>query len=236
MFTYTVIKTVWSKMPEAVKQWIRSCSPLARQKKNICNWLTKRARHNDIYDKDFFLRNEEMRMRSAQIMAESIVADFAPSTVIDIGCGSGALLYSLQSRCISVQGFDYSDAALDMCRSRGLNVTKFDLENDVMVDPQRFDLVVSTEVAEHLPESCSERYVDLICSKSNRVLFTADTPGPGGIDHVNEQPHDYWIEKFKARGFSYDKILSAKLRTTWKGKGVSWWYHKNIMVFLKDKA
>jgi len=57
-----------------------------------------------------------------------------------------------------------------------------------------------------------------------------------GTDHVNEQPHEYWIEKFKARGFRYDKILSESLSAIWKEKEVSSWYHKNIMVFLKDKV
>jgi len=236
MFTYRRIRKIWNKLPDAAKQRIRSCSFLNRQKKRISNLFTKRAEHNDIYDKDFFQRNDDSRMRSAQIMAESIITHFAPSTVIDVGCGSGALLYCLQCHSVKVQGLDYSNAALDICRSRGLNVMKFDLENDVMVDPKMFDLVVSTEVAEHLPESSSERYVDLLCSVSDKVLFTAATPGPGGIDHVNEQPYEYWIEKFNARRFHYDKVLSELLASIWKEKGVLGWYHENVMVFLKEEA
>ena len=236
MFTYKKIRKVWNKLPNIVKLLIQKNPLWAHHKKNICNWLTKRAEHNDVYDKDFFLRNEGMRIYSAQIMAESIVAEFAPSTVLDVGCGSGFLLSCLQSRSIAVEGLDYSDVALDMCRLRGLNVTKFDLEKDIMVDSERFDLVISTEVAEHLPESSSDRYIDLLCSAADNVMFTASTPGPGGIDHVNERPHSYWIEKFRARGFSCDTILSDKLRAGWKEQGVLSWYHENIMIFHKDKA
>jgi len=50
-----------------------------------------------------------------------------------------------------------------------------------------FDLAVSMEVAEHLPEQVSEPYIDLLTRLSRVVVFTAARPGLGGSDHVNEQ-------------------------------------------------
>lgn len=235
MFKYRTMKNIWSIMPETVKQLIRNIGPLNRMKKRTCNYLSKRAEHNDIYNIDFYQRSDNQRMRSAQIIASSIITYFAPSTVIDVGCGIGDLLYFLDSHSINVEGLEYSDVAINICRSRGLDVIKFDIENDVINNPKRYDLVVSTEVAEHLPESCSERYVDLLCSMGDKILFTAAMPGHGGIDHVNEQPHEYWIEKFNGHEFHHDKVLSELLASTWKEKGVLGWYHQNVMVFIKDK-
>jgi hypothetical protein len=65
-----------------------------------------------------------------------------------------------------------------------------------------------------------------------RVVFTAATPGQGGgADHVNEQPHEYWIKKFEQRGYDLMEDLSAKWKAEWADRGVAGCYFLNIMVF-----
>lgn len=233
---YRIMKTVWVRVPKAIQQFVYDFAPLNYLRKRVRDVAIKKAPHDDIYDSWFYEYSDERMMRSVDAVADSIITFFKPSTVIDVGCGSGALLSYLHSHSINVEGLEYSEAALDLCRSRGLNVTKFDLEKDAIVKPKRFDLVVSTEVAEHLPESCADRYVDLLCNISDKVLITAATPGQGGTDHVNEQPHEYWIEKFRARKFAYDHGLSEKFKSNWKEKGTAWWYYRNVMVFRRTSA
>jgi len=235
MSSYVTMRRLWQRIPEPIRRRIRAFPPLNWLRRGMRDALLRITPHGDIYDANFFKENDERTMFSAEVIAESIISHFGPSTVMDVGCGSGVLLHFLNSHSVQVEGIEYSDAALSMCRSRGLRVQKFNLEEDVGVDTRKFDLVVSTEVAEHLPESCASRYVDLLCRISDTVLFTAATPGQGGIDHINEQPHEYWIDKFNARGFEYDGVLSSKLRSTWKEKGTLWWYHNNAMVFSKGK-
>ena len=133
-----------------------------------------------------------------------------------------------------VFGVDYSDAALMYCRARMLGVAKLDLERDACDIGRTFDVAISMEVAEHLPGSVADRYVDFLVSLSNIVVLTAAPPGQGGTDHVNEQPASYWITKFQQRGFEQDEGLSQRWGETWKAAGnVASIYYKNLMVFRK---
>src|SRR5262249_48198784 len=109
---------------------------------------------------------------------------------------------------------------LRYCRARGIIVTKFDIEQDIpisMLAGPRYDIAISLDVAEHLPEKVADRYVGLLCGLSSIVIFSAATPGQGGTDHVNEQPHSYWIEKFSACGYRVAAPLHACSRASWPG-------------------
>jgi len=124
---------------------------------------------------------EPAALRSAPRIAESILADLHPQSAVDVGCGSGALLAVLQSRGCRVLGMENSAAALRYCRSRGLQVIAFDLRRDVIADLPRFDVAVSMEVAEHLPEACAEHYTRVLTALSDSIVFTAAPPGQGGM-------------------------------------------------------
>jgi glycosyltransferase involved in cell wall biosynthesis len=91
------------------------------------------------------------------------------------------------------------------------------------------------EVAEHIPARLADSFVNLLCSYSSIIVFSAATPGQGGTDHVNEQPHEYWIEKFWQRGFGWDKDRSIQWRSIWRQKGTASWYSKNLMVFCTEE-
>jgi SAM-dependent methyltransferase len=191
--------------------------------------------HDAIYDSDYYEKTVEgPAVRSAGRIADSILGDFKPASLIDVGCGTGALLDALRERGCEVFGLEYAEAALRYCHNRGLNVAKFDLERDVFTENRTFDVAVSMEVAEHLPERVADRYVDLLISLSRIVVFTAAPPGQPGTDHVNEHPPSYWISKFQRRGFEHLEELSERWRETWKAAGdVSSWYHQNLMIFRR---
>ena len=193
------------------------------------------ASHNSIYDADNYAHYiEPAAVQSAGPISNSIILQFSPKSVIDVGCGTGALLAAFRERGCLVAGIEYSDAALHYCRARGLIVTKFDIEQDIptsMFAGSQYDIAITLEVAEHLPEKVADRFVGLLCGLSSIVIFSAATPGQGGTDHVNEQPHSYWIEKFSARGYSHDGTNSKKFAQEWSGAHVANFYYENIMVF-----
>lgn len=234
MFGYRQIKGLYRKfVPEGLNANILGGGTAAsRAILEIKKRLEANAPHDDLYDQVYFERQLSEMETSAVGIAESIKERLNPSTVLDVGCGSGSVLVELGKRGIKGFGFDYAEAALQMCRDRGLEVQKFDLEVD-SGDPPRVDLALSTEVAEHLPESCADRYVDLLCAASDSVLMTAATPGQGGTDHVNEQPNEYWIEKFKARGFVENRARTAEWREDWSKRNVDSHRAKNVMFFTK---
>jgi 2-polyprenyl-3-methyl-5-hydroxy-6-metoxy-1,4-benzoquinol methylase len=50
-----------------------------------------------------------------------------------------------------------------------------------------FDLVISLEVAEHLPESAADAFIDSLVRHGDVILFSAAIPFQGGHRHINEQ-------------------------------------------------
>jgi SAM-dependent methyltransferase len=185
--------------------------------------------HNLLYGKKYFSYVEEHASPAAKIMAKSLYEWRHPSTVIDVGCGTGALLAAFRELGCKVQGFEYSDTALEYCFARGLSVRKFNITRDVT--SARADLAVSFEVAEHLPARDADRFVSVLCSLSSHIAISAATPGQGGRDHCNEQPKSYWIEKFERSGYVFDARISRKLSDEWRVPEVAFWYRDNVMIF-----
>lgn len=198
--------------------------------------------HDWIYDSDYFENSiEKPAIFSAGRIADSILSEFKPASIIDVGCGTGALLEALHERGCEVFGLEYADVGLRYCRNRGLNVAKFDLERDVFNESRTFDVAVSMEVAEHLPETVADRYIELLTCLSPIVVFSAAPPGSPGIDtdtdHVNEQPPSYWITKFQKHRFEHLKEVTQCWRDTWKARGdVAPWYHRNLMIFRQVRG
>lgn len=194
--------------------------------------------HGWLYDSDYFDRDVEgPAVRSAGRIAHSILNEFRVTRVIDVGCGTGALLEVLRDMGCEVFGLEYADAALKYCHARRLDVAKFDLERNIFNDNRTFDVAVSMEVAEHLPEMAADRYVDLLTRLSPIIVFTAAPPGQGGTDHVNEQLPSYWINKFRQRGFEHTEEISERWRETWKATGdVQSFYRQNLMIFRRVGA
>lgn len=190
--------------------------------------------HDRTYNADYYANEVEPdAAKSAHAMATSITLHIKPRTVIDVGCGTGALLAALRGRGCKVRGLEYSDAGITACRLRKLEVVKFDITT-AAAPSDRFDLAVSFEVAEHLPAAFADRYVRLLCALSDTVIISAAVPGQGGTDHVNEQPHSYWIEKFNAEGFLFEEHISSQISREWTGWGVAPFYAANVLVFRRQ--
>ncbi len=94
-------------------------------------------------------------------------------------------------------------------------------------------MAISFEVAEHLPESGADRFVKLLCGLSDVIVMSAAEPGQGGNEHLNEQPHSYWIAKFESLGFKYDASLTETWRRKWAEKKAAWFYAANVMVYRR---
>lgn len=234
MTAYGAVKRAYSTViPARVRQrlYLWTPAPLKTLRNRALTWASRGAQHDEIYDREYFDRIIEPAIRgAAEAISDTIMELYRPRTVIDVGCGTGTLMEALGRRGVVCTGFEYADAALSICRARQLNVTKFDIESESFPVASA-DLVVSTEVAEHLPSQCAERYVDLLTSMGPRILLTAAEPGSEGTDHVNEQPNEYWIAKMERRGFRYLKDQSLEVRAAWRARRVTGCYCRSLMLF-----
>ena len=161
----------------------------------------------------------------------ALVALLRPKRVLDVGCGPGFMVDALRELGVEAYGFDGSVHAVS--RARSGFVWLQDLREPIDFTPANVDLVVCTEVAEHMAPEHADRLVNNLCRPgphSHTIVFTAAPPGQGGLGHVNEQPKAYWVEKFEARGYAVNPTLTGALAIAWQPIARLSHLHKNVMV------
>lgn len=234
MSIYASLKGIYHAVLPARMRTILWTNPITRKPRE---WLLRRAEtlasDDELYSEEYFANAiDGGAAKSAPIIAADLIEAIHPRSVVDVGCGTGQLLMAFRDQQVPGRGLEFAPAGIKICKSRGLDVQRFDIEHDQPVD-WRADLVVSTEVAEHLPPHAADRYVDLLCGIAATVFITAAIPGSTGTDHVNEQPNSYWIEKFSRRGYQFMEDQSHRWRREWKAKNVQDWYYASAMLFKK---
>jgi SAM-dependent methyltransferase len=193
--------------------------------------------HDKLYDAKYFRFVERTTARSAKAISSSIVQSLHPSSLIDVGCGTGVLIECLQEQGVQVKGLELAEAALNLCRERRLDVIKFDVCTDRL--PPEFahaDVAVSMSVGHQLSEAFADRYVDVLCQIAPTVVFSSATPGRGDRKPLNEQPHQYCIDKFAEREYRFDESLSKQWRHDWKAQKAAPWFQQDVMIFYKNNA
>lgn len=108
-------------------------------------------------------------------VALDLIEKFRPSSLLEVGCGSGEFLQKVVTGVERVMGVDINPAALATARSRGLKVTNQPLAQ--LRD--RFDMVVLFEVLEHL-ESPGEMLTAMTERLNPGGVLVIAVPNPGG--------------------------------------------------------
>ncbi|MNG06715.1 hypothetical protein D3C84_899730 [compost metagenome] len=109
------------------------------------------------------------------------------------------------------------------------NFLQHDLTKSLQLN-KKFDLAISLEVAEHLPESAANIIVETLTNHSDCILFSAAVPGQGGQYHINEQWPEYWHQKFKSKDYLAYDVLRNEF---WNNEKIFWWYKQNIILYAK---
>jgi SAM-dependent methyltransferase/glycosyltransferase involved in cell wall biosynthesis len=174
------------------------------------------------YDEDYYkhYRNQpyersEVWLKFFSNMAQRIVADFAPETVLDAGCAIGMLVEALRGYGVDAQGFDISDYAIAQAPA----ALKPYLRRDDIRNPNAgtppYDLVVCIEVMEHLSEAEVDVAVANLCTWSDAVLFSSSPIDFAEPTHQHVQNPGYWAEKFAAHGLILVPTYNAGYITHW---------------------
>lgn len=186
------------------------------------------------YKEDFFVGHDAGALSSAKVVLPIVWRIFKPGSVVDIGCGVGNWLKVWRDDLgvADIQGVEgpyISSSVLQIEKDR---VLLTDLKNGVDLG-KKFDLAMSLEVAEHLPESSADTFVDTLVGLSDVVLFSASVPGQVGTYHINEQYPEYWARKFALRGYVVLDFIRDQI---WDKAQVEWWYQQNIFIYIKEST
>lgn len=140
------------------------------------------------------------------MIADRIVADIHPKTVLDAGCAMGYLVAALRDRGVEAYGIDISAYAISKVREDVRPFCKVGSLTEPLPAglPDRYDLVVTIEVLEHLYAEDGRQAIRNLCQLTDKVLFTSTPDDFTEPTHVNVQQREYWCRAFFENGFMDD--------------------------------
>ncbi len=146
-------------------------------------------------------------------VADGIVRDLHPTTVLDAGCALGLLVEELVKRGVDARGIDISEFAIEAvhesvrerCRVASLSEP---IEG-------RYDLIVCIEVLEHLPAEDCDRAIASLCAASDRLLISTTPQDYGEPTHLNVQPPEAWSAALAREGFFRDLERDFSYLSPW---------------------
>ena len=181
------------------------------------------------YGEPFYAYQKQGSIASANAVVPFVVDLVKPTSIVDVGCGVGSWLAAAARAGITeVLGIDgdhvpRAELMIPTTRFRAMDISQ------PFTCPERFDLAMSLEVAEHLPTDSAALFVQSLTTLAPVVLFSAAIPHQGGWNHVNEQWPEYWAELFEASKFLAVDCLRERF---WNEPDVRWWYAQNMMLYV----
>ncbi len=147
-------------------------------------------------------------------------------SIVDFGCGEGKYFNLFKSNGFDCSGYDGNlnteDLTNGLC-SRLLLNKPFNLK-------RKFDIVMSLEVGEHMPEKYELVFIkNLIKHTSKKIILSWAIVGQGGYGHVNCKSNEYIKSIFIQNGFVCNEEEENKLRES----AFNSWFKNTIMVFDK---
>jgi hypothetical protein len=158
-------------------------------------------------------KRDEVWLNFFGSIAKNIKEKIHPNSVLDAGCAMGFLVECLRNEDINAYGVDISEYAI---QSAYESIRPFVWVGSI-VEPfrQRYDLIVSIEVLEHMTEADGLAAIGNFCQYSNDILFSSTPDDIKEKTHINVQPPEYWMEQFARFGFFRDLDFDASFITPW---------------------
>ena len=161
-------------------------------------------------------------------LLNAIVARFKPTSLIDLGCGTGWYCEAAAKAGVkTVLGVEKTPDIGKLAVFAPITV--WDLSTPLWPLPSHFDVALCLEVAQYTSPERASFVVQNCCRAGRRVVFSAAPPGQPQphFGAANAQLKPYWIEQFSAAGYAEDSGASAALRSAARLPHLQ----VNVMVF-----
>jgi len=183
------------------------------------------------FDVAYFSWQGDSAERSARAVVPRVLERLRPTSVVDVGCGSGAWLKVFREHGVAeVVGVDGPYMQPESLRIRPEEFVGRDLGESFRLD-REFDLAISLEAAHYIPEERGPALVESITALAPAVLFGAAVPHQPGGPGRNRQWPAWWAALFARHGFRAEDWLRP---CVWEDDHVDWWYAQNTILYLRD--
>ena len=156
---------------------------------------------------------------------DAVIREYGIKSVVDIGCGSGHNLEWFKDNNIYCIGVDGDPLSVQATLEKGILTLLTDYTQSSAL-LHEYDLAICTEFAEHVEAKYEFNWLEDL-HKCKFVLFSHALPGQGGYHHVNEQPQEYWLERFAQYGFTPDWEFTNRFRDG------SYQWGRNTLILFK---
>ena len=173
-----------------------------RPPKKVLEWFYKGSKTYEYWNKYIFPSSEQSRKEKIFVPRVDKILELSrkylsnPDSVLEVGCGFGTFCEELISRkkFKRVVGVETTPDLAQTCRLKGIEVIEQPIETVVLDSDEKFDIIASYEVIEHLfsPNEflnklfgCIKKGGLLILSCPNGNGFDINMLGPlsGSVDH-----------------------------------------------------
>lgn len=157
-----------------------------------------RKLYNDLYASGRYITDSQSsHLWDARYPVESLglfIEELPYQTVLDVGCGIGNGLRYLMAQGKDVKGIDISDVAVEKAKANGYDVRQGSI-TEIPFEDNSFDMVVSTDVLEHLPEGLVEEAIIELSRIAKKYIGVkiATSPERGSVELMKNFPQ-YDIE------------------------------------------
>ena len=208
---------------DVVHEWVRWFNCAATQRVTVTS----------PYDDAFFAAVRFGARRSAHAVLPRLLELVPARSLVDVGCGCGTWMrVALDLGVAEVAGVDGEWIDPGELEVPAGTFRQADLARPLDLGG-RYDLALSLEVAEHLPEEAAAGFVASLVAAAPVVAFSAAIPDQGGRGHVNEQWPAYWADLFAQHGYEAVDALRPLL---WDDDRVEWWYAQNLVIYARPDA
>ncbi len=168
---------------------------------------------------------------SARRVLPPLVRQFGATSLVEVGCGNGHWTQAgIEAGIASYAVIDGPWNNRDHLLVDKAHFIEADLARPLAL-PQRYDMAVCLEVAEHVQTQSAAVLVQSLVQAADVIVFGAAIPLQGGYGHINEQWPSWWRDHFAALGYQpFDLVRPAH----WSDSAIHYWYRQNIFVYVNS--